>query len=272
MLPFPACYYCRIMPSPNDPSGVVAAPTNQPTKWCAGCQYALDGLGQPKCPECGRAFVVDDPTTYLTSLDNQRRPALWRGTLAIASLPALPIIFLAMFDSFSPWQAITRFPRSDNSFIMMTIGIPYFIGPILLYRHWRDFFSPNVNRAEAIISYVAAILGLMASVVLILAIANRAYHRAYDLNEYAPVLIWCLSPCALPLIAIGFLRKIPHGLNSRIALLTMFLPNALGCIVVAFTELSSKPSTYIACWLVVVYTLDLIFSIHERWRIRLRTT
>jgi hypothetical protein len=33
---------------------------------CLSCGYVLTGLIEPRCPECGRAFDVNDPTTYST--------------------------------------------------------------------------------------------------------------------------------------------------------------------------------------------------------------
>jgi len=32
--------------------------------YCRGCRYALDGLAQPRCPECGRPFDPSDPCTW----------------------------------------------------------------------------------------------------------------------------------------------------------------------------------------------------------------
>lgn len=31
---------------------------------CLGCGYLLRGLPEPVCPECGRAFDIEDPSTY----------------------------------------------------------------------------------------------------------------------------------------------------------------------------------------------------------------
>jgi len=33
-------------------------------KRCLGCGYILEGLPGNRCPECGRAFDLSDPTTY----------------------------------------------------------------------------------------------------------------------------------------------------------------------------------------------------------------
>jgi hypothetical protein len=35
---------------------------------CLDCGYLLRGLRQHRCPECGRGFVPDDPSTYATEM------------------------------------------------------------------------------------------------------------------------------------------------------------------------------------------------------------
>jgi hypothetical protein len=35
--------------------------------WCKGCGYALDGLEEERCPECGRGFDPSDARTYRAS-------------------------------------------------------------------------------------------------------------------------------------------------------------------------------------------------------------
>ena len=38
-------------------------------KRCLGCGYILDGLPEPRCPECGRGFDPDDASTYARPLE-----------------------------------------------------------------------------------------------------------------------------------------------------------------------------------------------------------
>lgn len=33
-------------------------------KYCLGCSYCLEGLSEPRCPECGRGFDPNKPNTF----------------------------------------------------------------------------------------------------------------------------------------------------------------------------------------------------------------
>ena len=39
---------------------------------CLDCNYSLRGLAQSRCPECGREFHIQDPTSF-----NNERPLRW---------------------------------------------------------------------------------------------------------------------------------------------------------------------------------------------------
>ncbi len=51
------------------------APTTQTPaqpKRCLGCGYILDGLPEPRCPECGRGFDPEDSATYTRGCTSAR--------------------------------------------------------------------------------------------------------------------------------------------------------------------------------------------------------
>jgi hypothetical protein len=56
-------------------------------KRCLGCGYILDGLPEPRCPECGRGFDPDDAETFVESTTDARNCFL----LAIAGLAVLAL-------------------------------------------------------------------------------------------------------------------------------------------------------------------------------------
>src|SRR3954469_11977685 len=65
-----------------------AATDDKPELRCIGCGYALIGLTQNRCPECGREFDPHNPLTTDSSVYRQRLSlAYW--------LP--PVVFVAVF-------------------------------------------------------------------------------------------------------------------------------------------------------------------------------
>ncbi len=58
--------------------------------FCLGCGYALDGLAQNRCPECGRPFYPDSPNTYRATPHPRILPT-HRTALALL-LAMLPIL------------------------------------------------------------------------------------------------------------------------------------------------------------------------------------
>ena len=49
----------------NNTPSISASST--PSVWCKACGYVLDHLPEPRCPECGREFNLEDSATYLRS-------------------------------------------------------------------------------------------------------------------------------------------------------------------------------------------------------------
>ena len=61
---------------------------------CRGCGYALRGLSEAVCPECGRAFDPDDSSTFLLERDlrrRRRRRMMWVGVV-VAVLAVLGVL------------------------------------------------------------------------------------------------------------------------------------------------------------------------------------
>ncbi len=63
------------------------------TMFCLRCGYALDGLRDNKCPECGRSFYPQFPRTYRTTPHPRILPR--RRTLLALLFGALPILIFA---------------------------------------------------------------------------------------------------------------------------------------------------------------------------------
>jgi len=60
--------------------------------YCIDCQYSLRGLTSNACPECGRPFNPDNPTSYLRTAEEPERRRI-RRILAYAGRIALIVVF-----------------------------------------------------------------------------------------------------------------------------------------------------------------------------------
>ncbi len=78
---------------------------------CLTCEYQLQGLPEPVCPECGRSFDPADPCTFDTRPDGwRRRRWIKRGCIALA-------IALVAFSLFP-----RRLIKSSMTFTCTTCG------------------------------------------------------------------------------------------------------------------------------------------------------
>ena len=55
----------------------------EPSARCMACRYILDGCTSASCPECGRPFDLNDPSTYLGA---DRRVFAWESVVAAVAL------------------------------------------------------------------------------------------------------------------------------------------------------------------------------------------
>lgn len=79
------------------------AKLEEPTKYCWGCSYALVGLGENRCPECGRRFDPGSPRTFSPRPIAKKRAAV---IVAIYLLP-LPISLIWWVLLTQPWTGGT---------------------------------------------------------------------------------------------------------------------------------------------------------------------
>ncbi|MDM8005830.1 MAG: hypothetical protein QUV05_06730 [Phycisphaerae bacterium] len=69
-------------------------PLTKATMYCRGCWYALDGVAEDRCPECGRPFNPADRRTYRTKSRREWWSSLRRRFTA-AFLVLLVFLLLA---------------------------------------------------------------------------------------------------------------------------------------------------------------------------------
>jgi hypothetical protein len=82
-------------------------------KRCLGCGYILDGLPENRCPECGRPFDPNKPTTYVTRIESGRRYlafALLGITMMAIATTLAQLADRGMFRAIDDWSAVLALP------------------------------------------------------------------------------------------------------------------------------------------------------------------
>jgi hypothetical protein len=132
-------------------------------KRCLGCGYILDGLPEPRCPECGRGFDPDDPETF-------SHVALPKNRYAIA-LAALLMALMSAIMSLGNWATIRPEPGVDVIAAGLAISSLWVtFGNLRRVRSWG---APRrvraVNRALAVPALLFAVGSLLWQATLLIA-------------------------------------------------------------------------------------------------------
>jgi hypothetical protein len=100
---------------------------------CKSCDYSLAKLTEPRCPECGREFDPNDPSTFVSPLP--ARQLLGSGVMG-------GFLFVAFFALLT-WL---RYPLESHGIIYeVLLGIAMgamalnalVLAPIVVAQHWR---------------------------------------------------------------------------------------------------------------------------------------
>ena len=81
------------------------------TARCLDCRYPLKGLLEHRCPECGREFNPDDPSTFDSGLV-RRRPSLF----------AVLLIATCSFVAVWWYMLITKWAWADMDWFKELVG------------------------------------------------------------------------------------------------------------------------------------------------------
>ncbi|MCX5660969.1 MAG: hypothetical protein NTW19_14790 [Planctomycetota bacterium] len=85
---------------------------------CLGCKYPLVGIDHPSCPECGRVFVPENPTTY------SRKPPFIFLQYWLPGLLAAVTVGVLM----TSWFALT-----NNIGVAASVAVPVSMGVLVGY-------------------------------------------------------------------------------------------------------------------------------------------
>jgi len=95
--------------NPPDPQALAVPDTAR----CRTCGYALKGLCEPRCPECGESFEPGDVTTYVLT----RRRRYYNRLSVLVPWCVVAIVASVLLDV--PVKALVLFPSwlwSDSTF------------------------------------------------------------------------------------------------------------------------------------------------------------
>jgi hypothetical protein len=102
------------------------AAATPPAALCWRCNYPLHGLGEPRCPECGRPFDPADPDSMNLGrpmgafVRRLLRPAPWFEPVVYAYL--LVMLGVGALFPLSRWSMIMAFFAT-----WLLLGVPYFL-------------------------------------------------------------------------------------------------------------------------------------------------
>ena len=122
---------------------------------CIGCGYALRGLIEARCPECGRKFNRDDAATFNSGRHHGRlagwllQPTRW---LAPLSVPVFICVIAVQMIFFLP-VAITL---TILIFVWLVLAGPYLFWSIarravcVAYAQPQEYLRPDRNARRAV--------------------------------------------------------------------------------------------------------------------------
>jgi len=137
-----------------------------PTKYCLGCGYILDFLPESRCPECGRLFDPDKPSTFYVNFAVERRNLLRNALIGLGALLLSYVFGAVAFEISSlPWAMACGFACLFFLVAGCFIGIDFLLrGPKLLLRRYEQLgaFSSWVTSAKVIAYLLVAVLLVVA--------------------------------------------------------------------------------------------------------------
>ena len=94
--------------------------------YCRGCDYILDGLDRHVCPECGRAFDPDDPSSIAQRSRRARRVRfIARGLLVSLIVILVPFLWPSGFGWMSVCTQCGLMRSSRERYLPMTEYVVY---------------------------------------------------------------------------------------------------------------------------------------------------
>lgn len=151
-------------------------PKREPCMSCLECGYTLDFLSRNRCPECGRGFDPDDPTTF-------RRPVHRPSAIIITVAYLLPFILGFVFWTFigaGKWHRTGNWPPLGARVYGALIQSA---GPVA----WSKNIGPN--------PFVTTAVVLMLWVAWLFIVMNTRLRRIPPALHFLFAMLWCFCGC-----------------------------------------------------------------------------
>jgi hypothetical protein len=155
----------------NDP----ASATREPFMSCLDCGYTLDFLPCNRCPECGRTFDPQIPTTFRRAV---RRPSALEITIAYL-LPFIIGFVFWVFIGSAKWHRSGNWPPVGARVYGALIQAA---GPVA----WSPI-GPN--------PFVTTGIVLMLWVAWLLVVMNTRLRRLSTVLHFWFAMLWCFCGC-----------------------------------------------------------------------------
>ncbi len=141
-------------------------PPPEPHKRCLTCGYILDGLPEPRCPECGRTFDPDDPTTYVVK-PQCGLPCLLAALGAVCGLLAAGGLAAFVWRNLFSFRSAATIRISVGAVLLLLLG-SVFLGSWTVSRCLKALGRPPAGTCHRSCYRMALALGLPFRVLLCL--------------------------------------------------------------------------------------------------------
>ena len=122
---------------------------------CLKCAYDLQGLPEPRCPECGQPFDPADATTFMIKQRSGKR--YLAAAIVVASGMVLPLV-LRLDDVWRVFVFLIPVFVVGGTFIQAGVAIRSFQG---LFTEQRSRYSHRVALAAAFVISGACVMAVM---------------------------------------------------------------------------------------------------------------
>ena len=221
-IPTPAINYA----GPNTPHAKLTAGIARFPARCLGCGYVLTGLTEQRCPECGREFRIDDPSTYSTK-PLFVRWRFWLPGFMLATIGGVILYLLLIWVAgwgvavsiVAPFciGAVVGYGCRAKPFVLALLALAA-LGVIVFTLYSANLVGIFCGSVMAVVALTPILVGTACGVLLRI----RLKHSDFEQRWYLPALSLLLA--ALLWGVVEHFTATPHSVESVITLMEIPAP------------------------------------------------